>query len=1034
MSRVRLAAGLAISASVLAGTWLVVSRQHDPWERLRRNIRRGAYETSSGRIAIADLPPEPLTGQFFGDSADGSHSIKTDAYGVLARENDPHRRAVALLLVGRTSEAERTIRAIPEPRCDAACWDDLAVVLIARATNRNDETLLEALAASDRAVSMAGDTLRPAALFTRAAIVDKLGLRELARRAYLTFLHADSSSAWAVKARQRLTALEPQRPDLSWESGLAELERAVTTDDAQRVVAATIANEEDARRWSESEYLGAWADAWLRNDAQQAGAILAVCRIVGNTLRSRSGEGLLAAAVQSIDGVSGDRAAMNELAQAQLLYRRGIALNGARRTAEAAAVFAEAATLFQRAESPMALMARYFCASAAVDAGDHSKAVSLLNGIEIEAPGQYRFLHAYIARLRAVIASFDGHFEDALVQLRGAREQLSSIGEVTAACDMAARIASTLAILGRPAEAWPLLLSSLASAGSRGDVRMTQAVLHSAAYTGLSEHRWQIAHALLNLEIEGGGVETRLAEAATWRVLAAERAGLAALLPDELHRARDAAEAIHDASFREGAENETRLTEALITGRRFPDRGRELLDQYIRVTDYRGRRTRIPEVLVLRADLSRLTGRFDEAERDLRRAIALIEDRGSNIDHDFLRDTFLGKSSSAYAALADLLDSRGRTEEAVWIADAARARILAEHRQAGMVQTLMSSRAVAASLPAGTALVAFSFFPDRAVASVFTARGEDHIRIPVSLSEITQQIGRFGDAIEAGNVTRARVHGRALYSSLLQAPREAAGSVDRLIIVDDPLFDRLRFSALVQPNGRWLVEDVAISLTPSIAIALRATDARKRSAEQVLSVGNPHFDERRYPSLPTLKAAADEAREIAAIYHSPTLLIGDSATRSRILHALATANVAHFAVHAVADYGDPDGARLLLAKGDPQGDSLSIADIAAMNLSRLNTVVIAGCRTAKRQSGYGYVRSLSSAFLAAGAQNVIASLWDVEDEAGREFSVALHRELRSGVDPATALHDVQLRMLRSSDSRLNAISSWSAMELQTVER
>ena len=99
--------------------------------------------------------------------------------------------------------------------------------------------------------------------------------------------------------------------------------------------------------------------------------------------------------------------------------------------------------------------------------------------------------------------------------------------------------------------------------------------------------------------------------------------------------------------------------------------------------------------------------------------------------------------------------------------------------------------------------------------------------------------------------------------------------------------------------------------------------------------------------------------------------------------------------HAVSDAVDPENSRLLLAPLDGKDDALTMAEIAAMNLRRLDTVVVAGCRTATPGHAYGYVRSLSSAFLAAGAKHIIASLWDVEDNAGREFSVAFHRALRS---------------------------------------
>jgi CHAT domain-containing protein len=126
---------------------------------------------------------------------------------------------------------------------------------------------------------------------------------------------------------------------------------------------------------------------------------------------------------------------------------------------------------------------------------------------------------------------------------------------------------------------------------------------------------------------------------------------------------------------------------------------------------------------------------------------------------------------------------------------------------------------------------------------------------------------------------------------------------------------------------------------------------------------------------------------------------------------------------------NPEISHLLVATAAGSDGALTTTEIATMNLHHLNTVVATGCRTATPSQGYGYVRSISSAFLAAGTKNVVASLWDVEDRAGSEFSIALHRALRSGVDPAEAMQTVQLQMMRSPDPRFNRLAAWAAMQL-----
>lgn len=999
-------------------------------------MKRDHYRTAAGRLAIVETNPPPAILRSAAIAVpEQPPDITSKAYGVLSSNADNHRKAVAALVVGKTAEAERLLRAIPEPERDASYWNDLAVVLAAKGSSSNDETLIEALAAADRALG-GGDSAQLPARFNRAMIVDRLGLSALARSAYEAYLRDDSSTEWASEARHRLGTLESARSEATqWERGIPALLRAGAAGDLSRIATAATTYPDYARRWAETEFLGDWADATSRGDAANAVTLLTVSRVIGDTVRRTKGEGLLAGAVTAIDRASGDPAKVRALVAAHQMYQEASRLNASRQTQAAAAKFEKARSLFDIGSSPMALMARFFSASAAVDVGEHARAITMLDALAADAPADFHFLHAQMARLRATILSFEGLFEAALSSQRDAQRELMAIGEVADAVEMTGRMAAALTNLGRPNEAWPIVRSSLAAAGEQGDSRVVQSVLHAAAFVALSERRWELAHALLNLEIDGGGADTRLAEASIWRVLAAERAGLTKVVALELERARSAAASVADPNFREGAENEVRLTDALLTGNQWPERGRALLIEYLAVAQRRGRRTRIPEVLVARAALSKRMERFDESERDLRMAVQMIEERRHRVERDFLRDTFLGKSNDAYVALADLLDSRGNSDAAIDAADLPRARILLDRDHATDPVKPLRARDIATLLPARTALLAFGFFADRTVAYVITAEGLERIASAVPARDIEASIERFNEAIKAGDNVRAKTEGRWLYSVLIAPARNTNAVYDHLVIVDDPLFANLPFASLVQPGGRFLIEDATITVTPSIRAFTSAPPGRQGGHKQsVLSVGNPLVDSSRYPDLPPLHAAEREAREVSSLYDDATLLVSDRATKGSIVAALQNVDVAHLGTHAVSDAADPEKSCLLLAPADKDDGRLTMSEIASMDLGRLDTVVAAGCRTATPGHAYGYVRSLSSAFLAAGARNVVASLWDVEDDAGREFSVTFHRALRSGADPADALRNVQVQMMRSPDRRYNTLAAWSAMQLYGVGR
>jgi CHAT domain-containing protein len=57
---------------------------------------------------------------------------------------------------------------------------------------------------------------------------------------------------------------------------------------------------------------------------------------------------------------------------------------------------------------------------------------------------------------------------------------------------------------------------------------------------------------------------------------------------------------------------------------------------------------------------------------------------------------------------------------------------------------------------------------------------------------------------------------------------------------------------------------------------------------------------------------------------------------------------------------------------------------------------------------------------------VIASQWDVDDQATEQLTLAFHRELAKTGNPIAALRTAQLAMLRSHDPVYTLPESWGA--------
>ena len=137
---------------------------------------------------------------------------------------------------------------------------------------------------------------------------------------------------------------------------------------------------------------------------------------------------------------------------------------------------------------------------------------------------------------------------------------------------------------------------------------------------------------------------------------------------------------------------------------------------------------------------------------------------------------------------------------------------------------------------------------------------------------------------------------------------------------------------------------------------------------------------------------------------------------------MASSRFFHYAGH--ASYRGHEGWDSVLGLAD--GSQLSVADILALD-SVPTTVVLSGCDTARTSDADApQSLGLAQAFLAKGAEGVIAASRPVDDRATRDLVASLYSSLSQSVPLAEALRRAQLE-LRGR----NPEADWAAYRLMT---
>jgi tetratricopeptide (TPR) repeat protein len=185
--------------------------------------------------------------------------------------------------------------------------------------------------------------------------------------------------------------------------------------------------------------------------------------------------------------------------------------------------------------------------------------------------------------------------------------------------------------------------------------------------------------------------------------------------------------------------------------------------------------------------------------------------------------------------------------------------------------------------------------------------------------------------------------------------------------------------------------------------------------------------------LPALPGAARELASLSRLLPGRhELLTGSNDTESNFRQVANNGvRIIHLATHTVIDERPGHGAAILFSPGPPGSEDDGVLypeEIAALTY-RADLSVLAGCRTALApgtQDGDA-LATLTGSFLAAGSPAVLATLWEVGDDATAAFMEQLYHELGKGRRPAEALRLAKQRFRQ--DPRWKRPDLWAGYVL-----
>jgi CHAT domain-containing protein/tetratricopeptide (TPR) repeat protein len=448
---------------------------------------------------------------------------------------------------------------------------------------------------------------------------------------------------------------------------------------------------------------------------------------------------------------------------------------------------------------------------------------------------------------------------------------------------------------------------------------------------------------------------------------------------------------------------------------------------YSDYSDFGGSQLIARRLAEVKGDIEIKRGNFRKAREAYSEAVSIAESSLTTLHDDIDRIAWSRENAASYRALAGVKIKLGDDVGALEVLElfkAAPLRTRTHMTDGQLADVVHAFSPVTEALRKGSfakrvqlgpeTTIAYALIPEGLAVWVLNESGVNFKLVNADSDVIRQLARQFSQECSnpSSDVGKLRNHGKQLYQFLIAPIRRQLQPGDVLVFETDDDLEGLPLAAVVSDTDRYLIEEFAIRSSPGLAYRLYRSEPRTiRAQDRAVVVGDPTVNQRLKRILPHLPSAHAEAEMAAAQFHRSTLLVGRTATFSRLIRELPKAEVFHFAGHAIQSNSGP---ALVLApenSNSTKPDMLAAGSIYEIAPKNLKLVILSACATGQRNG-----HPLIQAFLLAGNTQVVSTLWTIDSMSTREFMSHFYENLLSGGPVHRSLRIAALELSRHPET------------------
>lgn len=352
-----------------------------------------------------------------------------------------------------------------------------------------------------------------------------------------------------------------------------------------------------------------------------------------------------------------------------------------------------------------------------------------------------------------------------------------------------------------------------------------------------------------------------------------------------------------------------------------------------------------------------------------------------------------------------------------------------------------------------TALIEYLLTEKNLILFVLTDDNYKIVKSPVS-KKLPDEINSLLEGITNRNFKEYSVAAYSLYKQVFQPVEKYLSGKENIIIIPDDEISNIPFEALLteaskQENSHnyhqleYLIKDYNVTYHLNASLLFSDFGKKDENIKYDYIAFVPQFDKKADNKVRTVAANVENrsrdslpfsleevtqikdkfnssygfAKKIKTLFNNDYVKIfaGKEATEENFKKFdFADYRYLHFATHCIIDKDIPELSGLILEKGKGKDDGILYLNEIYNFKIRADLVTLSACETAQGKwvHGEGMI-GFTRGFLYAGAKNILASFWKVNDYSTSRFMKEFYSGMINGMKKSKSLRKTKLEMINS---------------------